>query len=132
MNPKVDSATRNVQVEATLANPKHQLLPGMFANVKVDMGDKKSYLTLPQTAITYNPYGSTVFTLKPDDKGAKDDKGNPQWVAQQVFVTTGPTRGDQVADFDRPAGRPASGDQRTNQAEEWHAGGCRQYSFADQ
>jgi membrane fusion protein (multidrug efflux system) len=97
LNPKVDSTTRNVQVEATLANPKHQLLPGMFANVKVDMGEKKSYLTLPQTAITYNPYGSTVFTLKPDDKGAKDDKGNPQWVAQQVFVTTGLTRGDQVA-----------------------------------
>jgi membrane fusion protein (multidrug efflux system) len=99
LNPKIDSATRNVQVEATLANPKHQLLPGMFANVKVDMGQKKRYLTLPQTAITYNPYGSTVFIVKPDDKkdGKKDDKGNPQLVAQQVFVTTGATRGDQVA-----------------------------------
>jgi membrane fusion protein (multidrug efflux system) len=99
INPKIDPATRNVQLEATLANPKHQLLPGMFGNVKVDMGDKKTYLTLPQTAITYNPYGSTVFILKPDDKkdAAKDDKGNTQLVAQQVFVTTGPTRGDQVA-----------------------------------
>ncbi|MBV8665237.1 MAG: efflux RND transporter periplasmic adaptor subunit [Burkholderiaceae bacterium] len=97
LNPKVDSATRNVQLEATLPNPKHQLLPGMFANVKVDMGDKKRYLTLPQTAVTYNPYGSTVFILKPDEKGAKDDKGNPKLTAQQVFVTTGATRGDQVA-----------------------------------
>lgn len=99
LNPKIDATTRNVQVEATLANPKHQLLPGMFANVKVDMGEKKAYLTLPQTAITYNPYGSTVFIVKPDDKkdAKKDDKGNTQLVASQVFVTTGSTRGDQVA-----------------------------------
>ena len=95
INPKVDPATRNLQLEATVANEKLQLLPGMFANVDVDAGGKKSYLTLPQTAITYNPYGSTVFVLKPGDK--KDDKGNAQLEAQQVFVTTGPTRGDQVA-----------------------------------
>jgi membrane fusion protein (multidrug efflux system) len=50
---------------------------------------------LPQTAITFNPYGDTVFVVKPSDK--KDAKGNEQLVAQQVFVTTGPTRGDQVA-----------------------------------
>jgi len=99
IDPKIDATTRNIQVQATLPNPKHQLLPGMFANVKVDMGEKKRYLTLPQTAITYNPYGSTVFILKPDDKkdSPKDEKGNPQLVAQQVFVTTGATRGDQVA-----------------------------------
>ncbi|MDR3454411.1 MAG: efflux RND transporter periplasmic adaptor subunit [Rhodoferax sp.] len=95
INPKVDPTTRNLQLEATVANEKLQLLPGMFANVDVDAGSKKSYLTLPQTAITYNPYGSTVFVLKPGDK--KDDKGNAQLEAQQVFVTTGPTRGDQVA-----------------------------------
>jgi membrane fusion protein (multidrug efflux system) len=99
MDSKVDSSTRNVQLQATLPNPKHQLLPGMFGNVKVDVGDKKTYLTLPQTAVTYNPYGSTVFVVKQDDKkdAPKDDKGNTQLVAQQVFVTTGATRGDQVA-----------------------------------
>jgi membrane fusion protein (multidrug efflux system) len=107
ISPKIDAATRNVQVEATVPNAKRQLLPGMFANVSLDQGERKRYLTLPQTAITYNPYGSTVFVLAPaqatkDEKGvtheaAKDDKGNPQLVAQQVFVTTGPTRGDQVA-----------------------------------
>ena len=113
IDPKIDTATRNVSLQGTLANAKHQLLPGMFANVKVDQGDKKKYLTLPQTAITYNPYGSTVFIIKPeekkDDKDAKagdkkDDKPadkpadtGPKLVAKQVFVTTGPTRGDQVA-----------------------------------
>ena len=102
ISPKVDAATRNVQVQATVANAKRQLLPGMFANVSLDQGDVKKYLTLPQTAITYNPYGSTVFVLAPakaeqGKQPPKDDKGNPQLVAQEVFVTTGPTRGDQVA-----------------------------------
>lgn len=95
INPKVDSNTRNVQIEATIPNAKRQLLPGMFANVKVDSGDEQRYLTLPQTAITFNPYGDTVFVVKPSDK--KDDKGNAPLVAQQVFVTRGPARGDQIA-----------------------------------
>lgn len=100
INPKVDSSTRNLQVQATLANPKHQLLPGMFANAMVDVGVKKRYLTLPQTAITYNPYGSTVFIVKPAEaKGtgeAVPKSGNGLEV-QQAFVITGETRGDQVA-----------------------------------
>lgn len=95
INPKVDANTRNVQIEATVPNARRQLLPGMFATVKVNSGDEQRYLTLPQTAITYNPYGDTVFVVKPSDK--KDEKGNPILTAQQVFVTTGPTRGDQVA-----------------------------------
>lgn len=95
INPKIDPATRNVQVEATVPNTKRELLPGMFANVKVDQGEAKRYLTLPQTAITFNPYGDTVFVVKASDK--KDAKGNAELSAQQVFVTTGPTRGDQVA-----------------------------------
>jgi membrane fusion protein (multidrug efflux system) len=94
ISPKIDVATRNVQVQATIANAKRRLLPGMSARVGVDSGDKKRYLTLPQTAITYNPYGSTVFVVKPGEQ--KDAKGNTQQVVQQVFVTTGETRGDQV------------------------------------
>lgn len=95
INPKVDANTRNVQIEATVPNTRRQLLPGMFATVKVNSGDEQRYLTLPQTAITFNPYGDTVFVVKPSEK--KDEKGNPILTAQQVFVTTGPTRGDQVA-----------------------------------
>ena len=93
IDAKVDTATRNVQIEATVMNADKQLLPGMFARAAVDSGEKKTYLTLPQTAITYNPYGATVFVTA--DK--KDAKGNTQVQAQQVFVTPGPTRGDQVA-----------------------------------
>jgi membrane fusion protein (multidrug efflux system) len=95
INPKVDTNTRNVMIEATIPNSKRLLLPGMFATVKLNSGDEQKYLTLPQTAITYNPYGDTVFIVKETDK--KDAKGNAVLTAQQVFVTTGPTRGDQVA-----------------------------------
>jgi membrane fusion protein (multidrug efflux system) len=84
-----------MQIEATVPNARRQLLPGMFATVKVNSGDEQRHLTLPQTAITFNPYGDTVFVVKPSEK--KDEKGNPILTAQQVFVTTGPTRGDQVA-----------------------------------
>jgi membrane fusion protein (multidrug efflux system) len=94
INAKVDPATRNVQVRATIGNPDRRLLPGMFANVTIDVGQPQNYITLPQTAVTYNPFGSTVYLV--DDKG-KDATGEDQLVARQVFVTTGDTRGDQVA-----------------------------------
>ena len=133
ISPKVDSQTRNVQIEATVPNPDRVLAPGMFANVSVEVGEHKKYLTLPQTAVVYNPYGETVYVVrkksefdkeqaeaqksaaasaqKPDAKTAeakKDDKkaepkkdekkDDPnQLVAQQTFVTTSGTRGDQVA-----------------------------------
>ncbi|MGH8850677.1 MAG: efflux RND transporter periplasmic adaptor subunit [Casimicrobiaceae bacterium] len=95
ISPKIDLATRNVMIEATIPNAKRELLPGMFASVKVNSGTENRYLTLPQTALTFNPYGDTVFVVKPTDK--KDEKGNVALNVQQVFVTTGPTRGDQVA-----------------------------------
>jgi membrane fusion protein (multidrug efflux system) len=93
INPKVDVATRNVQVEATLRNTGGALRPGMFGNVSVDTGAKQRYLTLPQTAVTYNPFGETLFVVK---QGEPKD-GKPTLSAQQAFVTSGPTRGDQIA-----------------------------------
>ncbi|WP_410857199.1 efflux RND transporter periplasmic adaptor subunit [Paraburkholderia sp. SIMBA_054] len=95
INPRVDKATRNVQIEATVDNRERKLLPGMYANVKIDAGNEERYLTLPQTAITYNPYGATVFVVKPGEH--KDAHGKVMPIAQQVFITPGPTRGDQVA-----------------------------------
>ncbi len=93
INPKVDANSRNIQVRATLKNADHKLLPGMYATVDIATGAPQKYVTLPQTAITYNPYGDTVYVV--DNKGGPD--GKPQLVARQTFVTTGSTRGDQVA-----------------------------------
>jgi membrane fusion protein, multidrug efflux system len=95
INPKVDTGSRNVQVRATLKNAEHKLLPGMYATVDISTGSPHNYITLPQTAITYNPYGNTVYVVV-DGKGGEAD-GKPQLIARQTFVTTGPTRGDQVA-----------------------------------
>lgn len=94
IEPQVNTSTRNITVRAQIANPDGLLLPGLFATAEVDQGDEKQYLTLPNTAIAYNPYGSTVFIVK--DNG-KDDKGKPKLTVEQRVVTTGPTRGDQVA-----------------------------------
>ncbi len=93
IDSRVDTATRNVTVEATVNNAKGELLPGMFANASVAVGHVQRYLTLPQTSITYNPYGATVFIAT----NQKDTQGQEALTVQQSFVKTGATRGDQVA-----------------------------------
>ena len=93
LNSRIDTATRNIQVRATIPNPDHKLLPGMFTTVRIAIGDVQKLVTLPQTSITYNPYGSTIFIV--DQK--KDDNGKDTLNARQVFVTAGDTRGDQVS-----------------------------------
>lgn len=92
-DPKVDPATRNVHVRASIENRQKLLLPGMFATVVTDIGSMKPYITLPQTAVVFNPYGDTVFVVVK----SKAADGSEQLVAQQRFVTTGETRGDQIA-----------------------------------
>lgn len=94
INAKVDVGSRNIQIRATLANTGLKLLPGMYATVEIDTDKPQKLLTLPQSAIAFNAYGSTVFVL---EEAGKDDKGKPKLVAQQTFVTTGPSRGDQIA-----------------------------------
>lgn len=93
INPKIDPATRNVGVEATLSNPEFKLLPGMYGVIEIQTGAPKEFMTLPQTAISYNPYGELVYVLKP--KG-KDEKGNALFTAYQKLVTLGENRGTQV------------------------------------
>jgi len=95
IQPLVSVDTRNVEVEATLANSKLQLKPGMFVNVEIEAAAPLSYLTVPQTAISFNPYGNLIYIVK--DSGKKDDKNQPVLTANQVFVTVGDTRGDQIA-----------------------------------
>jgi len=90
----IDIGTRNVKVRAEMQNPKHRLLPGMFVVADIDVGQAQEQITLPQSAISYNPYGDIVYvvTAQGETPGAK-----PSLVAKQRFVTTGDTRGDQVA-----------------------------------
>ncbi len=94
INSKVDTSSRNVQVRASFANADRRLVPGMYANVEIDNGAPTTETTLPQSAITYNPYGDTVYIVQKD---GVDDKGKPRLTALQRFVRLGATRGDQIA-----------------------------------
>ncbi|WP_339050837.1 efflux RND transporter periplasmic adaptor subunit [Rickettsiella endosymbiont of Xylota segnis] len=94
INPIVDVNTRNVQIEATIANPQSEIYPGMFVSAEVQTSPMKQYLTLPQTAISFNPYGEIAYIVQ--QKG-KDKNGKPQLTVLQTFVTTGEKRGDQIA-----------------------------------
>ncbi|MDN5870182.1 MAG: efflux RND transporter periplasmic adaptor subunit [Nitrococcus sp.] len=92
INPKVDSTTRNFHLRAILQNGERLLRPGMFGDVAVLLPEREQVLTLPQTAITYNPYGDSVFLVRPPP----DDRADALPVVTRVFVKTGETRGDQV------------------------------------
>ena len=93
IDPKVDASTRNVAVRATLPNRDRRLLPGMFATLEIQTGQPVRYITLPQTAITFNPYGNMVFRVIEE----ADKEGKQSLIARQTVVTTGQTRGDQIA-----------------------------------
>jgi len=95
LDPLVDTNTRNISLRATLANHDHKLLPGMFGRLKIDAGDALHYITLPQAAVTYNPYGVTMYVVDHNKVPAGADG-----IAQQRIVKVGPTRGDQVAILD--------------------------------
>jgi membrane fusion protein (multidrug efflux system) len=89
----VDEATRNIQVQATLANPDGQLRPGMFVQAEVVLGRGQPVVALPASSISYAPYGDSVFIVS-DIKG---ENGVTYRGVRQQFVKLGPARGDQVA-----------------------------------
>ena len=89
----VDTASRSIQVRAKIQNASRLLRPGMFATTTIAVGTAASLVTLPQTAITYNPYGDTVYILH----NGQDHDRKPVLIANQTFVQLGATRGDQVA-----------------------------------
>jgi membrane fusion protein (multidrug efflux system) len=92
INSKVDTASRNVQVRALFDNADLKLLPGMYTTIDIAVDKAKSYVTLPQTAIVFAPYGDSVFLAVKDETDGKEEL-----VARQTFIKTGLTRGDQVA-----------------------------------
>jgi len=89
----VDEATRNVQVQATFSNPDGKLHPGMFVQVELGLGGSRSIVAVPASAISYAPYGDSVFVITDlQDKHGKTYRG-----VRQQFVKVDGSRGDQVA-----------------------------------
>jgi len=93
INSVVDEATRNIQVQATVANPRSKLRPGMFVEVEIPVGASRRVVALPASAISYAPYGDSVFVVAE----MKDPKGQVYQGVRQQFVKLGPAQGDQIA-----------------------------------
>ena len=89
INPLVDAETRQIKIQATVANRGNKLRPGMFANVAVGLAAQQKVLAVPATAVLYAPYGDSVFIVE----DAADKKGQ---VLRQQFVRLGTRRGDFV------------------------------------
>ena len=89
----VDETTRNVRVQATLSNPGGKLRPGMFVQTQVSLGASQSVIALPGSAISYAPYGDSVFVVSE----LKDQNGRPYRGVRQQVVKLGGARGDQIA-----------------------------------
>ena len=93
ISPKVDRTTRNIDVRATMANPDGVLRPGMFVDIELLLPRQDDVITLPQTAVTYNPYGDSVFLVREGET----EGGETELTVERKFIRTGQARGDQVA-----------------------------------
>jgi membrane fusion protein, multidrug efflux system len=94
IEPQVAVETRTIKLQATLPNPGHLLLPGMFAHVAVVLPSVPDVVTVPETAIDHTLYGDSVFLIVASGSGAE---GKPGFHAKRTFVTTGEHFDDRVA-----------------------------------
>ena len=93
INSVVDEVTRNVQVQATLANPQNKLRPGMFVQTEVDLGVSQPIVPVPASAVNYAPYGDSVFVVA----NLQNQNGQTYRGVRQQVVKLGPSRGDQIS-----------------------------------
>jgi membrane fusion protein (multidrug efflux system) len=89
----IDESTRNIRVQATLANPNGKLRPGMFVDAALNSGGSQSFISLPASAISYAPFGDSVYVAT----DLKDPNGKTYRGVRQQFVKVDRSRGDQVA-----------------------------------
>ena len=94
INPQVDAATRNIRVQATVANADERLRPGMYVNVAVVLPGREKVLAIPATAVLYAPYSDSVFIVEDPTEPNPD---RPVKVVRQQFTQLGEKHGDFVA-----------------------------------
>src|SRR5262249_19729523 len=112
LDARVAQDTRTLLVRGSLPNPQRKLLPGMFANVTVLVGNARPVVTVPRTAINYSLYGDSLYVVKAVEPSAEGAQGGPgqataataagerKLVAERRFVKTGQARDDRVAIVD--------------------------------
>jgi len=94
LNSSVDPVTRNVGLQATLENRDHALRPGMFAKIDVVLPEKEKTLVVPGSAVSYAPYGDSVFVI---EKKKEPKTGKESQMIRQQFVRVGEARGDFIS-----------------------------------
>jgi len=94
INPQVDAATRNIRIQATVANSREKLRPGMFAEVAVVLSDRNEVLAIPATSVLYAPYGDSVFVV---EEKKSEKTGEPVKTVRQQFARLGEKQGDFVS-----------------------------------
>ena len=96
ISPKVEAATRNVRLQATLQNVEGRLRPGMFAQVAVITGDADTVETLPRTAVEFLPYGNSVFVIERGAGGKADSGNDTELIVRRQQVQTGRVQGNRI------------------------------------
>ena len=94
INPQVDASTRSIRIQATVANPRERLRPGMFAEVAVVLQGRNEVLAIPATSVLYAPYGDSIFVV---EEKKSEKTGEPVKTVRQQFARLGEKRGDFVA-----------------------------------
>jgi membrane fusion protein (multidrug efflux system) len=87
ISPRVEEATRSIDLRATLPNPDGSLRPGMYARVGVLLPPTENARVIPSSAVVHNPYGETVYVIE-------------EGLARQRFIKTGPQQGDLIQVLD--------------------------------
>ena len=96
IEPMMDSKTRNFKVRARFDNADEALRPGLFARASIGLAKTASVVTIPQTSVSYNPYGNSVYVIQSVKGKAADGKVTDELVVRSRFIKTGETRGDLV------------------------------------
>lgn len=96
IEPLVDSKTRNFKVRARFDNADEALRPGLFARASIGLANTASVVTIPQTSVSYNPYGNSVYVIQSVKGKSADGKVTDELVVRRRFIKTGETRGDLV------------------------------------
>jgi len=94
INPQVETATRNIRIQATVTNPEEHLRPGMFVRVAVVLPIQNEVLAIPATAVLYAPYSDSVFVV---EEKKSEEGGQPGKVVRQQVARLGEKRGDFVS-----------------------------------
>jgi len=88
VDSRIDPGTRNILLRARIEDSSG-LLPGMFASLNVDLGETRSVVTIPETAMTYALQGNTVYIIEDAEGGGL--------TATARVVESGPVRDSRVA-----------------------------------